>query len=263
MRGEYVKGIGITIAGGDHIKKVDGCEDAVHIEKRDRTVSVALCDGAGTASHSQIGARTVAKVVADLLVNRFDELYGLSEVAVADLILDAALAELEHVAAREEIELKRLACTLLFVVSKPMKSSVRYIVGNLGDGIVIMREHGEPQVLFEPENGKYANITYFVTSPDARERLRVRRGESKHSNMPGWFISTDGATDLLFNPRNGNLAPVIPELLEDLRVLEEGTVMSTLQQVMKQVIMPRAVDDCGLALLQTVARSAKIPRKRL
>ncbi|MBL8870786.1 MAG: protein phosphatase 2C domain-containing protein [Planctomycetaceae bacterium] len=263
MRGEFVRGIGYTRAGGDHAKVEDGCEDAVFVSKQNRRIGVALCDGASTAHNSQAGARTTAESVSKLLANCFDSIYSLNQEDISSLILEHALSELDAVRNKKQCDLRSFACTLLFVACKPLKNTIRFIAGNLGDGVVLMSISGRVDVLFPADNGKYANQTYFVTSKDARSKLRVYKSEVKCSQLPGWFLSTDGASELLFDHQRGQSAPVVSALLEDLRVFSERKVQKTLCDLVDRIILPRSFDDCGVAILQSVSRSSKIPRRRM
>ena len=62
--------------------------------------------------------------------------------------------------------------TLLFVSIKNNK----YIAGHIGDGIIgIIDEKGDAIVLSEPENGEFANTTYFTTSENYKYHLRLYR----------------------------------------------------------------------------------------
>ena len=54
------------------------------------------------------------------------------------------------------------------------------------------------EVLSYPENGMYANETYFFSGPHAAEHLRVRKGFD--SGATAVLLTSDGCGDSLYDP---------------------------------------------------------------
>ena len=84
-------------------------------------------------------------------------------------VLGTALAAL----AATGLPLEELGCTLLFYAC----GGGRFLAGHLGDGLMALVQGEDCRPLSLPENGENPSETWFVTSPDALEHLRLLRGD--------------------------------------------------------------------------------------
>jgi Protein phosphatase 2C len=161
--------------GTSHAGSGTPCQDkAEHaiIETKEGPVLVAVvCDGAGSAAHSEIGAWLASITFVQLAEVYFEKGGHLDDICrdkVVGWITDTA----ERVSARAREDgnaLKEYSCTL-----------VAAIVGNeaaafaqIGDGAIVV-SHGEEDGwswVFWPQRGEYANQTVFVLSDNATECL--------------------------------------------------------------------------------------------
>ncbi len=150
----------------------DRCEAGVVAEGR---VAVAvLADGAGSAAHAERGAEVACAALMDAIANAVAgalDLATIGDHTVRSWLADVR-ARIAGEAARHDHDVREYAATLLACVA----SDNHTICLQLGDGGIVVRAPGEAFVVaIWPENGEYANQTYFVTDDDALERLAIAR----------------------------------------------------------------------------------------
>lgn len=177
---------GASVRGPDHEREDTSCQDAwAFVQTGERAAALCLCDGAGSATHAEIGAQTVVAAVVDALREFAPE----SPAALVDALCDACAhgrAVLLREAATRALTPADMACTLVAVLAWGSHVAVAHI----GDGAVIgrMRASGELTVLSAPERGEFANETWFISSASWRERMRV----GLHEGLDVVCALTDG-----------------------------------------------------------------------
>jgi hypothetical protein len=104
-----------------------------------------------------------------------------------------------------------MATTLAVVIAGPRSTSFFQI----GDGGIIVRNHGVYGVVFWPQSGEYANSTNFVTSEDYRDWLDFLTVAESCSDIA---LLTDGLERLAlsFNQQTPH-APFFQPLFNALR----------------------------------------------
>jgi hypothetical protein len=182
------KVIGAAVRGPLHEQDGSPCQDAFAHRIDGRRLVAAVADGAGSAPHSDEGAQRLCEVLVKEL--------GACTVAMPNCADDAdrVIAEwIDHTRAaiqmvRDELRyrivqrpethdaarLRDYAATLVAVVTEPEGGFFLHI----GDGAAAALADAtawSESVLSAPENGEYANETYFFTGDDWRERLRLTR----------------------------------------------------------------------------------------
>ena len=138
----------------------------------------AIADGAGSAKHSEAGAKIAVEVSLKYLEKftsgGLHESYPPSSHLQAQKIFAKLLAEVIDAFKKEAMQksysITDLACTLLAFIATPQK----LVAMQLGDGFMVVRPpHGKLQLLFRPDKGEYINETTFVTSSNALEAMQV------------------------------------------------------------------------------------------
>jgi len=163
--------------GKSHIDAGTPCQDAFARQVVDDTLLAVVCDGAGSQPLSHVGAEAVSRlVVADLAgrVAAGEDLLGQSpEAFLASIgdIVAAARALLLTEATAAGVELGSYACTLVGAIA----AGDRGYFFHVGDGQCVAQPQAPDQaeIMSLPENGEYANETYFVTGEEWRTHLRV------------------------------------------------------------------------------------------
>ncbi len=151
------------IAGRSHLQSNAPCQDYVAARAQRDVACIALADGAGSRSHSEHGARVVVKATTRLLMDPFEEIWALAGTNPSQVtaeVLDHCLTALQRQASERNCTVSALASTLLSVAH----SKGRFLAGHVGDGCIIhLQDDGQIVVLSHPDNGEYANTTFFVT----------------------------------------------------------------------------------------------------
>jgi hypothetical protein len=151
-----------------------------------------VCDGAGSAAFADAGAELVSNALRTLAASFIAE-YGSAHITPLDMREWVANIR-RHVcelAEAEGTESRDYACTLLFAIA----SEGHTICGQIGDGAIVLKETGGLRVAIWPENGEYANETFFVTQDDAEERLQVAMG----GPVSDFVVFSDGLQRLALN----------------------------------------------------------------
>jgi tetratricopeptide (TPR) repeat protein len=234
--------------GRGHLKNNMPCQDFSYSFKKDDFYISVVCDGAGSCKYSQYGAEIVAKCVSNLVCRCFDELYIINEYVnkkyVSMLIVSEVMDELTNKSKELNCDIKELSSTLLFVAVK----NGRYLAGHIGDGVIGIVKNGETDVLSYPDNGEYANITYFITGEYAIDRLRTYSGLCD-DDVRGFILMTDGASDSIYHKRDKTLAKICVKLINCLKDISEEECCQFLEKLLKEEIVKRTIDDCSIALM--------------
>lgn len=212
------------------------CQDAARGAHNGQCAVAAVCDGAGSCPRSEVAARALCGWIVDWLPARFDELYGLEERALAARVLEAGLRRLD------ETGLDRPACSCTLLCAARHRDG-RLLVLHIGDGFVFSGE----EVVSWPENGRFADETYFFSGPDAAAHLRVlRRREAGDTAL---LLTSDGCGDALYDPDAGRPAAAVKKLCDGIARYPEEQVAAALEYNLAEVFSQVSEDDLSLAML--------------
>lgn len=146
------------------------CQDAFRVRTfgaADDWLVVAVADGAGSATHAEVGAA----LACEEFVKRLPELVAAAAPTRETLIalFGAVRAELAAEAERRGVQLRELACTALVAVIGPEAA----FFAQVGDGAIVIDTEDEHRTVFWPESGEYANMTHFLTEEHYAETTQV------------------------------------------------------------------------------------------
>lgn len=237
--------LGESATGTSHALQQKPCQDAFRIltfGAADEWLVVAVSDGAGSASLSEIGATFVC----DEFVHRIATMSATQSLDVRfveELFHDVReglfkQAEERGVAARE------LACTALVAIIGPTST----VFAQLGDGAIIYRVSEELRVAFWPEPIEYANATDFLTDADFTARLQV---QVISASLDDVALLTDGLQRLALDYSSKCAYPGFFEpLFRDLRQAEavDGLRCSFREFLESDRVNKRTDDDKTLVL---------------
>ena len=180
----YIRGLG-------HIEYDEPCQDRALSKQHDGMQIIVLCDGAGSCKYSEQGAITVTKAISNVTSTQFDEWYAASDTSILleRFILEKLEQEIKLI---EGSTLLDFSCTILFAIVKDNQ----FLVGHVGDGVICKRYANELSVLSHPENGRYANETYFVTMTPLGDHFRIYKGEMEKPN--DFLLMSDGAASSFY-----------------------------------------------------------------
>jgi hypothetical protein len=200
--------IGNKVIGPSHLARGAECEDALQIltSQDGRWVSAVVCDGCGSARNAASGAEHAAHFLAKALLSLADRLgrEGPGE-WVVDQAVTLVAALREDMRAAYGPDLREYAATIVAALVCDRGGFMLH----LGDGIAsaLTAKGGAESELTvavqsEPQNGEYANQTFYFTEPDWIRNIRLTPISSPPTLI---LLATDGAQDILY--RGNSLLP--------------------------------------------------------
>ena len=221
------------------------CQDVWAQYSSQDTLAICVCDGAGSAAHSRVGAEVTAKIITQWLAECFDDAFT-APLDVFQTVHSDILDALRKTADDLACEIGDLSCTLVAVA---VDSAGRFVYWHLGDGGIIVRFDNELMVLSAPQKGEYANETFFVTQNDAVEHLQFGGSTKETENVTGFAVFSDGLERLLYCHTTLTVAPAITGMLDWHKQADENTVSQALEKNLTEVFRAKTNDDCSLVLL--------------
>ena len=188
------------ITGADHEENGLPCQDAFVVEQDSEGRFVAIvADGAGSARHGDVGAQTLARLLADSLLSCLssqEDDFELDPTSVRLWIergIEGVRITLYEVAQRDGGTLSDYHATLVGVLATTKGGALLHI----GDGAAIALSGGdESSIVSEAENGEYDNETFFFTMADWRQHLRI---DIIPATFNTFLVMSDGVTPVALN----------------------------------------------------------------
>ena len=195
--------LNVSVKGTSHEAKNIPCQDnnycSIVQDINGAQILIAIVsDGAGSASKADVGSFETCSKFSAFLINCLQ-----NEIFLKDFTEDFFKSwivefqnELAIKAASEELTIRDYASTFLAaIVSAESACFVQ-----IGDGAIIIEgEDGEYSYMFVPQNGEYANETFFITDEKAVERCQFEYIE-KPINQIAMF--SDGIQNLVLDVQN-------------------------------------------------------------
>lgn len=240
------KTISYEARGKSHIKSGVVCQDKTYKLCDGDYSSVALADGAGSAKFSQFGAEVACKTICEYVNQYFDELYSIEDaLVVKNRIINAILENLKIEAIKNNCRLEELSSTLLFASIK----NGRVIAFHLGDGAIGYVKGNDLRILSKPNNGEFANATYFVTTRHAAEQSKIIKGNA--AGIKGFILLSDGSTNSFYDKQQQRMTIGAKRLIEWTRFMFEDKMSVVVRDVFENTIVNKTTDDCSIAMLAT------------
>jgi protein phosphatase 2C-like protein len=210
-------------------------QDASHCVVTGDVLVAVVCDGAGSVPEGRTGSQFIAhELAAQLAASLHAHPNASVEATIRDAIADVR-ARLAKLADARERELADFSCTLVGCVASPRGGSFFHI----GDGFGIWQDGAAGCVMSQPENGEYADETYFVTDEDWNLHLRIT---PLPQAQPGCLVGllSDGSAPFAVNrARSGFFAPFIDPVAAYLRKAAAPAGNEALRNLLES---PRASD---------------------
>ena len=200
--------------GKGHIDVGLPCQDACGSAFGNGPLVAVVCDGAGSASKSDVGSREcVDSICKSLSALNGPDFSGITPVDI-EQALEGARAQMISRAENLGLPLRELACTVVGVVLFKDGGWLFHI----GDGMAVV-ELNDSIKLSLPENGEYANETYFITGEDWRSHLRTA---SFSGAIRCISLMSDGAMPFAVNRgKTGMFGPFIEPIRAYLATVDE------------------------------------------
>jgi hypothetical protein len=228
---------GAKVKGPSHVQTGTPCQDAFssHISPDGQWVSMVVSDGAGSAARAEEGSQLVSQIFSEKLLEIAAQLNTRVPGSwINDFVIQQVIEvrELLRVKAGSD-DIRDFHCTLVATLIGPSGGFLIHI----GDGSLMggtLEEEGDEQKTFhfkinvqsKPENGEYANETFFVTEKDWIKHLRI----TPVGKVDWLILATDGGCALtLKNESSPNLAN-IESMVEHLLKVPELDRSSSIQR---------------------------------
>lgn len=183
-----------SVIGVSHEKEGSYCQDAnqcLLIPSREGEILFVsvVADGAGSAKYGKEGATYICNHFRDR-IDEFLVAHPFSELDRCHIVkwLEQYQYEVSLWAACCRIERAHFASTLLGA----MIGESRAIFWQLGDGAIVIQRKEQPETyeyVFWPQQGEYANQTFFATQQEAKQLLQFQSYEEEIHEVA---LFTDG-----------------------------------------------------------------------
>jgi hypothetical protein len=240
------------VTGEAHTSKGKPCDDFWTVGSFGPLSCVVVADGASSAAYAQFGAQHIALLLSEsIATERYAQLFQEADTAVLSQTVKTLLEE-DIARARSAIPqnfdcqddgmlasramLRDFAATLIGV----LLCEDRAIVFSIGDsaGFVLdpWNMFAEPRLFAGPDNGQFANETYFFTSDDWQRRLRVDGVDGADAVV----LMTDGVTSFGLSP--GYAGPESRFWGPVLNFMGRESYLKTAEQVLRHLQSPIVAD---------------------
>lgn len=170
------KVVSASVRGTSHVGNDTPCQDASAWRSGDGWFVGVVSDGAGSATNSEHGARHCAHVIVDMVSELFMKEQKTPEIGIDELkewVVDAIRVARDTVNEgfeEQEVFLEDFHATVVGVII----NSGSGLFFHIGDGaaVGVINEEWDTEYISPPENGEYANETFFYTENNWKQHLR-------------------------------------------------------------------------------------------
>ncbi|GAB1542932.1 hypothetical protein NUACC21_56060 [Scytonema sp. NUACC21] len=226
-----------SFVGTSHQEQGKGCQDyaSYYLVPNDNYVIGAVADGAGSAKHSEIGA----KIAVEEAINYLKKILYSKSINNENQarekftqVLDHVLLKLKEEAKNKGFLLSDLNSTLLVFIA----TSNWFAAMQIGDGLIIIKhKNGDYELVFKPDKGEYVNQTTFVTSSDAKERMQLR---FQSINLNFICLTTDWCENIFVTKAKESWKPK-----RDLFEALENCLLEKKNNINYQHYTPESIDE--------------------
>ena len=219
-------------------------QDASHCVVTDDVLVAIVCDGAGSVPEGRTGSDFIARALAEQLSSTLRADRSLPEVMAEDgarleatirCAIEAARSRLAGLAVSRQLALHDFSCTLVGCVVSAGGGCFFHI----GDGFAIAQGAAGDSVLSPPENGEYADETYFVTDENWTNHLRLTPLPAPERGSVIGLMSDGTAPFAVNRARSGFFRPFIDPIAAFLR---EATTPNGNEALRNLLESPRACE---------------------
>jgi len=240
-----------TVTGKAHTARGEPGQDScragtIRISDTDFFIGIAA-DGAGSTKDGGQGAdiacRTLFALITDTL-EKSDEFSLITDDVIRDWISTSHEAIVTE-AQESGKKLRQYASTVICAVA----GNDRAIYFQIGDGAIVTGSGPEYQTIFWPEQGEYANTTYFITDDNYLSHLKILHAETPDEIA----LFTDGLQNLVLSfaekkAHAGFFRPLFDALKQDTESGISGFSARMEHFLCREDISARSDDDKTLIL---------------
>lgn len=230
----------------------ESCQDAFACATHGDTLLAAVADGAGSARFGALGARFACESGLNQamgLLEKFGDPTDVPDESLASLVPEIR-RWLTLQASQTGAALEDLATTLLLAMSSPRG----LVLLQVGDGACVVRKGDELSTVRFPDQGEYANATFFVTGSNAEAHTHVERVEGP---VEAFAMFTDGLQYLVLDAKTWQPhTPFFTRVFDSLNGQngESAEVSAWLDQMLSSdSVTSRTDDDTSLVIARRVS----------
>jgi hypothetical protein len=210
-----------SVAGTSHTGGGVVCQDASLVQMSvppvDEAILLVASDGAGSARKSDVGSHMVCSLIAGLVSEHLGAGATVRSITIERVHewIGEVVEAMRQRAYAEAADLRDLACTLLVAVVGRTDA----VFVQVGDGAIVVGRGDEYSPVFWPQNGEYANTTFFLTDEAVGARLQFLLQEGDIDEVA---VLTDGLQMLaLHNATRSAHVPFFRPLFSYLRLKKD------------------------------------------
>ncbi|MDO9177861.1 MAG: PP2C family serine/threonine-protein phosphatase [Agitococcus sp.] len=166
-----------SVIGTSHQDNETYCQDHHHVEQiwveKQSYLLVIVADGAGSALKGGQGSALACHALSTSLKQQLAIAKTLNQTLVEQSLVYAREL-LQQQAQANDLYLRDYATTVLGVIVGQQQA----LCFQIGDGAIVASVNGYQGLVFWPDNGLYANMTYFLTDDDYAQYLHVQLVEA-------------------------------------------------------------------------------------
>lgn len=187
-----------SVTGRSHLSRNEPGQDycragSIQISDHDFFIGLAA-DGAGSTVHGGIGAEIACETIYSAIIGAVKESPDIASITKDTVCswVETARKEIEQRAENDHQPFRDYACTLLGAVAGDDGT----VFFQIGDGGIVAADGETYRTIFWPDQGEYANTTFFVT--DEKYLGHVMFGQS--ADIPQAIaVFTDGLQNLVLS----------------------------------------------------------------
>lgn len=235
-----------SVIGSKHFEVGLPCQDAgdcklVRLADDSEVLIAVASDGAGSAQHAQAGSAVACARFISQIRGALDETDDLSFL-MADYFKEWIAAfqrEIKIIAEQNESSAREYACTFVAAIIGNEQS----VFAQIGDGGIVLLEaetSDSYQTVFWPQQGQFANQTYFLTDINAEANLMFR---TINQNVQEVAVFTDGMQSLILNEESQTAhSPFFRPIFTALRKAETGCAEALQNGMVDYLMSPRITE---------------------
>lgn len=238
------KTVNYAVQGRGHERDNIPCQDKTLVMAKNGVQVIALADGAGSARYSHFGAEAALNAIGTFIADHFDVLINSPDgVNVKETIIQEAQEALTAEAQRLDCDYRDLASTLLLIAVK----DEFFMLIHIGDGVIGYVKNQDLLIASMPENGEFANSTYFLTSPGVVAKTKLAKG--KTAGIQGFVLMSDGTAESFYHKRTRTLAPALKKMIRWTALLSPDYMHSLIADSFNRMVKLNTLDDCSIAII--------------
>jgi hypothetical protein len=181
-----------SVIGTSHAQTNQPCQDYASGRILDADTIVLVCaDGAGSAARSEFGSRFVCTALLNIIATALEGGLALKDISRQCVVHWHATIRrrLSLEACCENVDLREFASTVLTAIVGPSQA----LFSHIGDGVIVYGQGEGYKTPFWPQQGEYANTTYFLTGSDFEDQIAF---EAINRQIDEVALLTDGLQPL-------------------------------------------------------------------